>query len=210
MREPNYYAACDRAIKAMDKESVEAFGRLKGTNWDKVNIIRTVLTLYRTSVKKARKRYWEIGFEAYVLGLMMCGENVRDAQRMAEKAITMDWVDGILDQTDFVTLYRFNSEAERKAYRLAETLEVSPDRNRAIDRALKDWSRQLGQYAIQFTDEAIVKAFEDEEIDEAEWVTEKDERTCHSCSSLDGKVFALDEIPPKPHYGCTCRLRPVI
>ena len=208
-RELNYYEPCDKAIKAMDRESVEAFGQLKMAKWDRVNIIRTVVTVYRTSVKKARRRYYEVAFEAYILAMLMLGENVQEAQKMADEAITMKWVDGILDQTDFVTLYRFSSETERKAYRLAEQLEVSPDRNRLIDRALKDWSRQLGQYAIQFTDEAVVQAFKDVGVERVQWLTEEDERTCRSCNELHGMEFPIGEIPPKPHYGCRCMLKPL-
>ena len=208
-RELNYYEPCDKAIKAMDRESVEAFGQLKMSNWDRVNIIRTVVAVYRTSVKKARRRYYEVAFEAYILAMMMLEEDIRKAQEMAEKEITMEWVDEILDQTDFVTLYRFNSEAERKAYRLAEQLEVSPDRNRLIDRALRDWSKQLGQYAIQFTDEAVVQAFKDAGVERVQWMTEEDERRCHACSERHGVEYEIDEIPPKPHYGCRCRLKAV-
>lgn len=205
----NYYAPCDVAIKAMNKEIVEDFGRLKMSKWDDVNVIRTVVTVYRTEAKKARKRYWEVAFEAYILAMIILGEDGRKTQQMADKSITMEWVDRFLEETNPVTQYRFNNEVERKAYRLAEQLEVSPDRNRAIDKAMKDWSRQIGQYAIDFTDRAVVQAFKDAGIEQVEWETEKDERTCHSCSGLDGEQFQIEEIPAKPHYGCRCRLKPL-
>ena len=204
----NYYEPCDKAIKAMNRENVEAFGRLKMAKWDEIHVIRTVVTVYRASVRKARKRYKTIAHDAYLIGMMLLGEDVQKARRMADKAIKDAWVDRILDETDFVTLYRFNSEAERKAYRLAEQLEVSPNRNQAIDKALKDWSRQLGQYAINFTDYAVVQAFEDEGIKEVEWITVEDERRCEECKARHGRVYKIDEIPPK-HYGCRCTLRPV-
>ena len=208
-RNLNYYEPCDKAIRAMDREIVEDFGRLKMSKWDEVNVIRTVVTVYRNSAKKARKRYWEVAYEAYILGMMLLGEEMQTAQKMADKSITTAWVDKILDETNFVTLYRFNSEAERKAYRLAEQLEVSTDRNRLIDRAMKDWSRQVGQYAITFTDEAVVQAFKDAGVERVRWLTEEDERTCHACDELGGNEYLIDEIPPKPHYGCRCELRPV-
>lgn len=205
----NYYAPCDVAIKAMDREIVEAFGRLKMSKWDETNIIRTVVSVYSTSAKKARKRYWEVAYEAYILGMIILEKDTKEAQRKADKSITTEWVDNILEETNFVTLYRFNSEAERKAYRLAEQLEVSTDRNKAIDRAMKDWSRQLGQYAIEFTDEAVVQAFKDAGVKRIQWLTSEDEKTCHSCNELHGMEFPIGEIPPKPHYGCRCRLKPI-
>ena len=205
----NYYAPCDVAIKAMNREIVEDFGRLKMAKWDEVNIIRTVATVYRQSAMKARKRYYEVAVEAYILGMILVGEDTRKAHAMADKSITMKWVDEILDRTDAVTLYRFNSEAERKAYRLAEQLEVSPDRDRLIDRAMKEWSRQIGQFAITFTDEAVVRAFIEAGVEYVEWVSERDQKTCHSCYELEGMRFPVMEIPTKPHYGCRCRLKPV-
>ena len=206
---PNYYGPCDRAIKAMNRENVEAFGRLKMAKWDEINVIRTVVTVYSASVRKARKRYLIIARDAYYLGMMIVGEDKQKARKMANRVITEAWVDEILDETDFVTLYRFNNEAERKAYRLAELLEASPDRNLAIDKALREWSRQLGQYAINFTDYAVVKAYDDAGIKKVMWMTVEDERRCHECKSRHGKIYEIDEVPPKPHYGCRCRLVPV-
>lgn len=207
-KEADIYSAADKAVKAMDRENVEAFGRLKMTKWDEVKIIRTVWSVYRASKKRARKRYYEIGFEAYLLAMAMCGEEPKKAHQMAEKAITEEWVDEILSQTDFVTLYRFDTETERKAYRLAETLEVAQDRNAEIDRALKAWAQQVAQYALNVTDYAVVQAFDDAGIEWVEWISEKDERVCRECNGMDGSVFLLDELPRKPHPKCRCRIRP--
>jgi len=204
-----YYAACDRMIKQMNRLDVELFGRLKMADWDEVNVIRTVQSVYRESAKKAKKRYYEVAFEAYLIGCALCGIEPEKAHKMAEDAITKEWVEDVLSQTDFVTLYRFNTETERKAMRLAETLEVATDRNAEIDKALKLWSRQIGQYAINFTDYAVVQAFQDAGVEKVEWVTMKDERVCGECRPLDGRIFKIDEIPPK-HWGCRCRLRPVL
>lgn len=205
----NIYEACDRAIKSLNRQCVEAFGRLKMAKWDQIHIIREVTAVYQQSREKARKRYYEVAFESYLLGLAMCGVESKKAHQMAEKAITDEWIDRVLTETDFVTLYRFDTETERKAQRLAETLEVSENRNLEIDKALKAWSRQVGQYAINFTDYAIVQAFEDAGITEVIWMTAKDERVCHDCSAMDGERFRIDEVPAKPHLNCRCRLLPV-
>lgn len=205
----NIYEACDQAIKAMNRELVEDFGRLKMAKWDKVSLIRTVLKVYRESARRAKKRYYGIGFEAYLLGLHMCRVEPKKAHRMADKAITSEWVDDILEQTDFVTLYRFDTEMERKAYRLAETLEATEDRSREIDKAMKYWSQQLAQYAVNFTDYAVVQAYQDAGIEFVEWMTMEDERRCSECYALHGQLFRIDEMPRKPHWGCRCRVSPV-
>lgn len=204
------YQACDTAIRAMNREIVSAFGKLKLAKWDDVSIIRTVKTMYHTSERRARKRYYEVAFEAYVLAMILCGESADKAHSEAEKAITNDWIDMVLTVPDPVTKYAFRPEVDRKVYRLAEALEVSPDREKEIDRAERDWSRQLGQYAIIFTDEAIVQAYRDAGVERVVWDTEDDPKTCHSCIAYHGREYPIDEIPPKPHYGCRCRILPVI
>ena len=122
VREIDYYGACDRAIQQMNRQNLEAFGRLKMAKFDEIRIIQTVLKVYRTSAKQARKRYYEVAFEAYLLMMALCDTDPKEAHAKAEKAITEEWVANVLSETDFVTLYRFEAETERKAYRLAEAL----------------------------------------------------------------------------------------
>lgn len=217
------YKPCDRAIQAMNRDMVKGFGQLKAAKFDELNVIRTVRTLYRKSAKEAEWHYFEVATEAYVLGLMMCGMDSAAAHRKAGKGITIEWVRERLEETNPVTLYRFGPETERKAERLSETLtgleertgrelpgkSVTADTNAQIDSAMKAWSRQLGQYAIDITDLALMKAFEDAGIKEAEWVTARDEKVCHDCRAMDGKIFPLERFPAKPHYGCRCRRAPV-
>ena len=204
------YAACDKAIQAMNRWNLEEFGRLKMAKWDEVNIIRTVTAVYRAGAKKARKRYQRVAYYAYMYGLRLCGILPQKAAKMAQKAITDEWIDRILTETDFITLYRFDAETERKAYRLAESLEAAQDKDQEINKALRFWSQQLGQYAINVTDYAVVQAFQDYGLKEIEWETAKDEKVCAECYALDGQIFPIDEVPAKPHWGCRCYYRPVL
>lgn len=204
------YEPCDRAIRALNREMVEDFGRLKLTKWDELNVVRKVTELYRKSAQKARKRYYEVAFEAYVLILLWNGTEPQKAHSMAEKAITEKWVDAILEEPDLLTLYAFNAETERKAQKLAETLSVAQAKDLEIDRAMRAWSKHVAQYAINFTDYAAIQAFDDAGIDEVEWVTQKDEKVCSECGPLDGKIFRLEDVPVKPHWGCRCFWRAVL
>ena len=206
----NIYSACDKAIQAMNRWSLDDFGKLKLADWDDVNVIRTVKAVYTRGAKRARKRYYEVAFEAYLLALAMCEIPADKAHRMAEKAITEKWVDKVLQDIDFITMYRFDTETERKAYRLAETLEVSNDRDHEINKALRAWSQQLAQYALNVTDYAVIEAFEDAGIEEVIWISEKDGRECKACNSYNGKRFRIEDLPRKPHYGCRCHLVPVL
>lgn len=208
MKDINIYAAADKAIKAMDRENVEAFGRLKAAKWDEVNVIQTVKAVYAKADKQARKRYYEVAFEAYLLGMAMCGTEPKKAHQMAEKAITEEWVEKVLYETDFVTLYRYDTELERKAYRLAEALETGINRNAEVDKALRFLSMMLAQYAINMTDYAMILAFQDCGVEMVEWVSRRDGRVCSECHAYNGQVFRIDEIPPK-HFQCRCHYKPV-
>ena len=205
----NVYEACDKAIREMNRENLRVFGQLKLARWEEIKILNMVMKMYRDSARKARKRYYEIAFEAYLLAMAMCRVAAVKAHAMAEEAIDEEWIEYILTQPDPVTLYKFNTETERKAVRLAEALEEAPNRNMEIDKALRLWSRQLGQYAINFTDYAMIQAFKDAGIEMVEWIAVMDGRECHECHAYNGQVFRIDEIPRKPHWGCRCRLRPV-
>jgi SPP1 gp7 family putative phage head morphogenesis protein len=40
----------------------------------------------------------------------------------------------------------------------------------------------------------------------ATWVAHIDDRTCSTCTGLDGKAFGMSDIPPRPHPNCRCGL----
>lgn len=208
--EIDIYESCDEMIREINRELVRNFGALKMAKWDRINIIRTVTDVYRRSERKARRRYVEVWYDAYLLGLTeMCGKSRAEARRMADKADIEELVDLMLDEVDPLTRYRFSEEMERKAYRLAESMEVATNRNQEIDRAMRYWSKQIAQYAILITDAALLHAFEDAGIEYAEWVTMRDERVCHECRERDGKVYPISKFPAKSHFGCRCGRRPV-
>lgn len=208
-KQTDIYGPCDKAIRAMDRQNVELFGRLKTLKWDELTVIREVTKVYRKSAEQARKRFFEVAYEAFILALLMCGEDNREAQKEADKTITMKFVDDILEQTDFVTLYKFNSEMERKIARLVEALSASQNKSAEIDRALRYWSQQLGQYAINMTDYAVIQAFVNAGIVMVQWDSMHDAKVCNECYALDGQIFRINELPRKPHWGCRCTYRPV-
>lgn len=218
------YKACDNAIRVMNRKNLKAFGQLKLADFDELSVIRTVKKTYRKAAREAEKEYLKVAHDSYIFGLYLCGIYGEKAEKMADKAITKAWVDDVLTQTDFVTLYRFDTETERKAERLIEAISAADDadgrgdarknvfinRDSQIDQALKLWTKQLAQYAVNMTDYAVLSAFDDAGVKEVEWVTEHDEKTCSRCSSMDGKVYRIEEFPSKPHPNCRCTARPVL
>ena len=54
-REIDVYAAADKAIRQMNREMLREFGKLKLANFDELNVVRTVSTLYRKQEEQAKR-----------------------------------------------------------------------------------------------------------------------------------------------------------
>lgn len=206
----NVYSAADKAIKLMNRKNLRAFNHLKLAKWDEANIIREVGTVYDTSAKDARKRYLEIAIDAYIAAMLSAGQNGKKAKRKAMDDITDDWILAMLEESDPVTLYAFLPEKDRKKERLIEALAAAQNRNLEIDKALRYWTLQVGQYAINAVDRARMEAFFDAGVENVMWNAEKDEKTCEICRERDGKVYAIEDVPSKPHLNCRCWYSPVL
>ena len=200
------YSGADRAIREMNRRNLKAFNGLKLAKWDELNVIRKVDDVYNDSIRTAERKYYEVAIEAYIVALLEAEVNVKEAHRMADEEIDIMWVLGMLDDVDPVTGYNFYTEAERKKARLMETLSVTNNRNQEIDRALRYWTVQVGQYADNSVYRARLQAFKDAGVKRVKWVTQKDERVCEECEELDEQIFPIDKVPPPQHIHCRCIL----
>lgn len=205
----NVYEAADKAIRTMNREALRIFGELKLAKFDGLHIIRDVKRVYRKALRRVRKHLWEVAYEAYVLGMVLCGTEEKKARQRAGKAITDGWIDDYLSSVDPVLGYRFDRETDRKAERLTEQLSTSTHRDADIDAAIRYWSKQSAQAAIDVTDEAMTQAYEDAGEPKVMWITRRDGRVCEDCKERDGQIYSLNNIPPKAHWGCRCYWIPV-
>ena len=200
------YDTADRAIRDMNRRNLRAFDRLKTLPFDQLNIRRSVKKVYSDSIKLAKLRYLQIATDAYIEALVMAGIDRKKAEEMAEDDITEDWVLDMLEEYDPVTLYQFLPEAERKKDRLVEALIASHNKNEEVDKALRYWTLQVTQYAINSVDEATLDGFKEAYVKKVRWIAQEDGRVCSVCQERDGKVYAIDKVPPKPHFNCRCYL----
>lgn len=200
------YDTADKAIRDMNRRNLRAFDRLKTLPFDQLNILRSVRKTYSDSIKLAKLRYLQIARDAYIEALVMAGIDRKKAEEMAEDDITEDWVLDMLEEYDPVTLYQFLPEAERKKDRLVEALIASHNKNEEVDKALRYWTLQVTQYAINSVDEATLDGFKEAYVKKVRWIAQEDGRVCSVCQERDGKVYAIDKVPPKPHFNCRCYL----
>lgn len=203
------YDNADKAIRAMNRQNLKEFGKLKLAKWDELNVVRAVGKTYDDSVRMAKRRYYEIAFEAFIVAMLEARIDNKDATRKAEEVITNDWILDMLEEVDPVTLYAFLPETERKKQRLIEALAVATNRNAEIDKALRYWTQQIGQYADNSVFYARLESFRQAGVRKVLWVSQADERVCEECDALNGQIFDIDNVPPPPHYGCRCYLVPV-
>lgn len=202
------YDVADKAVQEMNRLNLKAWNRLKMAKWDEISVIRAVGKVYDDSVQLAIRRYYEIALEAFIVALYQANVPPPEATKMGAETINTDWVLEMLEEADPVTLYIFLTEAERKKQRLIETLAATLNKNAEIDKALKYWTMQIGQYADNSVYRARLDAFRAVGIERVRWVTQEDNRVCTDCEPLDGQVFAIEDVPPPQHYGCRCYLVP--
>jgi len=190
----------------MNKRNLRAFDRLKTLKFDELNILQSVTKVYDDSTNLAKLRYLQIATDAYIEALILAGIDRKKAEEMAEDSITEDWVLDMLEEYDPVTLYQFLPEAERKKQRLVEALIASHNKNEEVDKALRYWTLQVAQYAINSVDEATIEGFKEAGVKKVRWIAQDDKKTCRICEERDGKIYRIDKVPSKPHFNCRCYL----
>lgn len=204
------FEAADRAVRDMNKRNLRAFDGLKTLKFDELNVMRSVKKVYDDAVRIAKRRYRQLAMDAYIASLILAGISPEEAEERAEDSITEDWVLDMLEDYDAVTHYRFDTEVDRKKQRLAEAILSQNDKVAEVNKALRLFSQQLAQYADNSVIRATLDGYRDAGVKKVRWETEDDERVCRTCGKRNGKVYAIDRVPPAPHWRCRCQLWPVI
>lgn len=200
------YEYTDKAIAQLNRKYIKLFRKLSVMPFDELNIIQTVTATYDTAATLAVNKYVQIAIRAYTAALALV---FGAAAKAVTTDIDADWVLDYLEETDPVTLYKFFPEVDRKKQRLIEALAATTKRKAEIDKALRYWTLQSSQYAIEITDAATLKAYKDAGAKKVRWVTEDDDRVCKTCGPRHNKVYDIDKVPSKPHFNCRCALMPV-
>ncbi len=165
---------------------------------DELNVLQSSKELYSkldTSnqtafLKLARARYKDITGE----------EN--------DEAITLPWLLAILLAYNPVTEYIYENEVTRKRDRYAESMIASGNKLAVINRSMSLWMRQTEQFMVFIEDAAVLDGYKKNGVKQVRWVTQKDERTCPTCGPMNGKIYNINKVPPKPHHNCRCYVVP--
>lgn len=196
------YEYADEVIKYLNKRNMKLFDNYKATvlKADEINKLNATTELYETLDRETRALFKEIAKRAYY----------------DERHTLLDGLDYFileyLSQPDKVTKYIYDNEVERKKGYLYESVLTAignTETEKAVEKALRLWTLMIEQYAIDITDTARIKAFQDMGIRYVKWLTENDEKVCDECVPRHGMVYPIDKIPDK-HWNCRCYVIPVM
>lgn len=167
------------------------------------------LRLSKTSVKQIKKEteraFYKIEQAAFTMLL-------RNAKAYRQD-ITEDEVKKWLNEYYIVTQYVYYNELKRKEQRYIETLITLKDNDysyNGIDamtaqkRLARGLKKQIEEYGVMIVDKARTTAFKAQGVSKLKWVSQTDKNVCAECIKRNGKIYKIDKVPPKPHYGCRC------
>lgn len=203
------YDLADKAIRDMNKRNLRSFGRLKQLKFDNLNILGSVSEVYETSARIAKKRYVAIAYMAYIEAMIEAGIARRDAEKAVDESIIEDWIIEMMDYENETTLYKFNTETERKKSRLTEALAVAHNKIDEIDKALRLWTLQVAQYADESVLIGTIHGLKDAGVKKVKWISQGDSKVCKECKARDGRVYRIDAVPNLVHMRCRCVVVPV-
>lgn len=193
------YEYTDKILVIARKRFIRVFNKYRSQlHVDEVNVLNG-----------SKEMYGELEELAEYFFLKIARRYYKGYAKKPKSDIDRDWLLDMLEDYEPTVEYVYTHEVERKQARFAESVIASGDKAKAFDKALRYWNDMFTQFAILTTDKAVATAYRDNGVKRVKWYTVPDEKRCSECGSLDGKVFSIDKIPPKPHWGCRCWLVPV-
>ena len=210
------YKLADKLLAQLQKLIRREFNRLGIFGFDELNaprVTRETTALFNRMLAENRKRFLEVAKKAYLDAVAVAvAAGYRDP---GEGKINDSWLIGFLGAYNFVSGYLYESEAERKRLRLAEQMLTAreylnrPMYNDSLRRSANLWWTQTAHYMLDAVDTATLDGYKDCGVEKAKWNTNIDGRECKVCRERNGKIYTIDNVPPKAHRNCRCYLTPV-
>jgi SPP1 gp7 family putative phage head morphogenesis protein len=210
------YRQADKLLEQLKKLIRREFNRLGILGFDELNaarVTRETIDLYDRMKTENKKRYLEVAKKAYAKAVALA--IAAGYEEPGGNKIDEAWIIALLGAYNFVSGYLYESEADRKRLRLAEQMMTAREYlnrtlyNDSVRRSANLWWTQTSHYMLESVDNATVEGYKDSGVEKVEWHTNIDGRECKTCRERNGKIFAIDKIPPKPHRNCRCYCVPV-
>ena len=159
--------------------------------------------LYAEIKKLLRKLYCDRYIELYE---WLTGE--KPDEDMLDELVDM-YLAGMLEEPNELTHYVFENENVRKRDRAIEDTESEPTRVQkqlAMERHLRYWIQMAAWYTDMVSQDTEYQAMKDFGAVKVKWNIYGDDKVCRRCFDLDGEIFLIDKVPPRPHLNCRCWL----
>lgn len=189
----NPYLKTDKTIAYLNKQYAKLFRRV--TAFDELNVIAVSHEIYDEALKVTEQettRLVKSVYDSY-------SESGEIAASDAHAAVV-----ALMGAYNPVTKYIYRNEIDRKRSRFAEGVISSDTPRKEVELAKRLLVATNKQFADDATFDAVIQAYADDGVERVRWVTAVDDRRCTECKSRHGKVYEIDNIPPKPHLHCRC------
>lgn len=211
---PKAYRLADLAISQLHSRARQRADRMKRRllidGFDELNVMYQTESLYAGLMADNRdiwRQLYEARYEEifYYMGKDVPEEDVLD-----------DLVDmylaGMLEQPSEVTHYTYSTEAIRKRDRAKEAINSVPGRvlkQTEIDKAVRIFEQMTTWYTDIVEEDSTIQALKDCGVERVLRHERNDEKCCEKCRQLDGEIYDINKIPPKPHPNCRRWFTPV-
>ena len=192
------YQKTDQVIAYLAKQYAKLFRRL--TSLDELNVINVSHEIFDEAVMLTEQ-------EVTRLVKMVYDSNREGGEISSTDALSL--VLTLMLAYNPVTKYVYRNEMDRKRSRFAEGVIASDRPNEEVALAKRLMIATNKQFAEDATFEAVVQAYRDDGVEKVRWVTSEDDRRCKECKSRHGKIYPINNIPPKPHRYCRCYIERV-
>lgn len=207
----NLFDYTDRIIKLQNRKFLVWFSKLNNiTDYDELNVFDKVKSVYENCDSVMRECMRVLIYKVYP-------KCFKEVKKKADEDIWEEyldlWLDDELDAYDPTMKYAYTTEVERKQARCAESILAVKDKSKAkaeVKTALRYWSKMCANFADIITIDAQIKAYKDAGVKKVKWIAMDDASVCIECVELNGKIFDIDKVPPRPHIGCRCILKPIL
>lgn len=210
------YKLADKLLAQLKKLIRREFNRLGIFGFDELNaprITRETISLFDRMKTENAKRFLEVAKKAYLDAVAIAA--AAGYSDPGDGKIDGAWLVAFLASYNFVSGYLYESEAERKRLRLAEQMMTAreylnrPLYNDSLRRSANLWWTQTSHYMLDAVDTATIDGYRDCGVEKVKWNTNIDGRECKVCRERNGKVYGIDNVPPKAHRNCRCYLTPI-
>lgn len=186
------YSKTDKVISYLNKQYGQLFRKL--TSFDELNVINVSHEIYDEVLRLVERESTRLVKSVY--GSYNSG-TISDEDAAA-------FVLALMLAYNPVTKYIYKNELERKRSRFAEGVIASDTPQEEIALAERLLVKLNRQFEDDVTFDTLVKAYEDDGVEEVRWITAEDDKRCAECKSRHHKIYPIHDIPPKPHRYCRC------